>query len=155
MQWLRRRLRPNLPWRSQTTWSETTWPAAEQAAVLRNLQGSPSWCVDEVQLTDEELRIKGWALPLASGGPTTITLNGIATATLSRGPLRPDLERLCWHWPGSGMSGFEMRVAVNHRTLFANGRLELAYAHADSWRPVDNGISVLLPERGSIARGAP
>jgi SAM-dependent methyltransferase len=138
-------MRRPLPSRSQTPSSETTWPAAEQAAVLRDLLGSPSWCVDTFQLTDEQLRIGGWALPLDSGSPTTITLNGIAMEPISWGRPRPDLERLCWHWPGSGTSGFELCVAVNHRTLFANGRLELAYTHADSLLPVDKRHLVYFP----------
>jgi len=125
--------------------SEITWPVAEQAAVLTELQCSPSWCVDKFQLTDDQLRIEGWALPLANGGPATITLNGIAMETVSWGTPRPDLERLCWHWPGSGTSGFEMCVAVDHRTLFANGRLELAYAHADSLLPFDERHLVYFP----------
>jgi SAM-dependent methyltransferase len=65
--------------------------------------------------------------------------------TVYLGTPRPDLERLYWHWPGSGESGFEMRAAVNHRTLFTNGRFELAYAHADSLRPVDHRHLVYFP----------
>ena len=38
-----------------------------------------------------------------------------------------------------------MCVAVDHRTLFANGRLELAYAHADSLLPVDERHLVYFP----------
>src|SRR5215207_4578420 len=137
MQWLRRRRRPFPPSGSRVARTEPTWPIDDQAAVLRTLLGSPPWCIDTFSLTADEVRIEGWALPLVTGGATTITLNGRAMETVSWNTPRPDLERLCWHWPGSGKSGFAMRVAVA-RSLFANGRLELAYAHAHSLLPVEN-----------------
>jgi len=75
------------------------------------------WTVDQVDLTDNEVVVRGWSLPpvgipSTAIGPIEFRING-RRCQEARYPLaRPEVGAVFWQRPNAGLSGFECRAPV-------------------------------------------
>jgi SAM-dependent methyltransferase len=79
----------------------------EYGAELRGRVGPPSWCVESVSLTGDQLAIGGWAIPIGGDARrVSIRIDGVEVEELEGGLHRPDVATYYWFLPGAEHSGF-------------------------------------------------
>lgn len=74
---------------------------------VRSLVTGASWCVDHVALTNEGLRVAGWALtPGIPAERLAISVNGIKLPHFTHSIRRSDISDRFWHEGTAELSGF-------------------------------------------------
>jgi SAM-dependent methyltransferase len=113
----------------------------EAATFLRSVQGPPAWTADAVEWRNQELILRGWALPSDAPG---FTIDGRPFDSIDIGIDRPDVGRLFWFLPDARRSGFECRTKLPEDCR-DSGLVAFDYVDGRTGRPFSDAHTYFHP----------
>lgn len=112
-------------------------PMEDYAKVLRSLMAVEPWCADFVQLSDDFIEIRGWAIARQGDfSKKSFTINGHEFEKISYPIIREDIGRLFWYIPGSKNSGFICRTSLPRDAIFSKGYAVFSYVDKETKQPL-------------------
>ena len=117
------------------------------AAYLRALVAAPPWCFDFVQVAEDHIEIRGWALiPKAGASRVTFTINDIEFDHILFPLPWPKIARIFWYWPTATTSGFICRANRSHAEAFVNGYATFKYVDRTTNEPLNPTHNYYYPD---------
>ena len=100
------------------------------------------WCLDVVETVGTDIRVAGWAIPVA-GDPArgSITFNGMAARQNHFGIPRPDISNIYAYAPNATLSGFSATGTFDPNAI----DIQIEYVDAATSKPVCAYHSFFLP----------
>lgn len=96
----------------------------------------PTWCIDYVNITEETIEIRGWAVhPRKSKERGRFFMNGKEFLDSSNFLPRPDIEHIFWWIEDAGQSGFCCKMSLKEEDPFKTGFATFSYGDPKTGRP--------------------
>lgn len=125
--------RPNNKSQEMTYKSNHT---SQYAQILNSLMDVEPWCVDFVQVGQDFIEIRGWAIGRRDLKETSFTLNGLEFEQIQYPVQREDIGKLFWYVHGAENSGFICRSSLPINAIFQNGYAVFSYVDKETKQPL-------------------
>ena len=112
---------------------------AESAGYLLELQPKVTWVLDEVNLDENRLFIRGWAILKETSATDRLvfTVNGQPMTRSEFGLSRPDLSHLFWFIPHAEQSGFVSEIDLTDLKSADFNFLSFQLCESDTLNPLN------------------
>jgi hypothetical protein len=88
------------------------------------------WCLDSVEVNDDYVEIKGWALPPKRNyNAYAFSINNEEFDNVIYPTVREDIGKLFWYIPHALNSGFECKKYTKNRNFFPNGYASFSFVN--------------------------
>lgn len=95
------------------------------------------WCLDSVEINDDFVEIKGWALtPEGNYNEYTFSTNNEEFDIVIYPTLREDIGKLFWYIPQALNSGFKCKKYIKHRNFFPDGYASFSFVNKKTKIPI-------------------
>lgn len=107
--------------------------------IMKSMMDPESWCIDTVNVMDDILEIRGWALaPQGDHSRVSFRINGREFEQVHFPATRNDLGELFWYIPWAKDSGFSCRINISQEVVFPKGYAVISYVDRATGKPLNN-----------------
>jgi len=122
-------------------------PLRQMLKFLYPKKNIATWCLDEVDISSDVIKIHGWALVTGSKPDKyTFAVNGISFETVDYPTTREDIANILWDVPDSINSGFFCQSQINKEEVFANGYATFSFINKQNKKPLDQFKNYYCPD---------
>ena len=95
------------------------------------------WCLDSVEISNDFVEIKGWALsPKGNCNENTFSINNEEFDSVKYPTARDDIGTLFWYLPYAINSGFVCKKYMKHRNCFPDGYASFSFINKKTKIPI-------------------
>lgn len=108
--------------------AKRAWEVKRYAQILKSIMDTESWCIDVLNVMDDVIEIKGWALPpQGDHSRVSFKINGREFEQINFPITRRDIGNLFWYIPWAKDSGFSCRINISQYVTFPKGYAMISY----------------------------
>lgn len=98
---------------------------------------SETWCLDSIQVNENFLEIKGWAIaPQIDHSKYSFSINNIEFDSVNYPTSREDIAKLYWYLPNAINSGFTCMISVKQKNFFSDGYACFSFIDSETKTPL-------------------
>jgi len=104
--------------------------------IMQSVFNGPYWCVDYIEVSDDRLEIRGWAISdNTDPSINSFSFNGREFDEIEYPKERPDIENIFWFIEDSRKTGFICKSKVSKDELFKDGNITLSHINKETQKP--------------------
>jgi 2-polyprenyl-3-methyl-5-hydroxy-6-metoxy-1,4-benzoquinol methylase len=128
-----------------------TYRRQKYAKVLRSMNQPTPWTIGHVEITDDTIEIRGWAIaPEGNHGRVGFLINDVTFDEIEYPRPRADIENIFWYYPGSNLSNFICRSKLRETAWVSEEHATLKYIDLKTQKPLREDHNFYYPAKRLI-----